>query len=227
MRQISNVKIVYSLLFWLSLHACSGKQENTAGTTHQKSEQNSPINPSENAKPIVAEVKTSQLIVPGKSIGLTKLQEKAEQVTASLGKPDFSDGAMGKALATWLSKPAADATDTTRHRTTIYFTTNMGAPDEASRVNQIRVTSPYFRTVDSVQVGSDWSFIQKKYHGTIKAAAYKVTGTSKKVTIYDAVADGITFEIDEQGRCVAITIHQPQQDIRNTYLPLFPDMERF
>ncbi|PSR54422.1 hypothetical protein AHMF7605_13330 [Adhaeribacter arboris] len=226
MKQIGKVKIICTLLVWLSLQACSGKQENTA-VSHQKLESNNPAELTTDAKPTVPEVKASQLINPGKSIGLTKLQEKAEQVGARLGKPDVSDAAMGKALATWFSKPAANAPDTTRHQTTIYFTTNMGAPDEASRVNQIRVTSPYFRTADSVQVGSNWAFIQQKYPEAIKAAAYKLPNKQSKITICDAIAAGIAFEIDEQGRCVAITIHQPQHDIRDSYLPLFPDMEKY
>ncbi len=215
-----------TILLILSIYACTNKQENTTAT-QQEPEKNTTPETNLPSKSAISEVKTSQLIVPGKSIGLTKLQEKAEQVAAHLGKPDMSNAAMGKALATWVSKPAANATDTTRHRTTIYFTTNMGAPDEASRVNQIRVTSPYFRTKDSVQVNSSWSFIQNKYPEAIKVAAYKLPNTQKQVVIYDAVAAGIAFEIDEKGRCIAITVHQPEQDIRNSYLPLFPDLEKF
>ena len=44
-------------------------------------------------------------IIPGERIGLTKLEENTETLS-ELGKPDFSDAAMGKSWATWISKDA-------------------------------------------------------------------------------------------------------------------------
>ena len=40
-------------------------------------------------------------IIPGKSVGLTKLEENTETLS-ELRKPDFSDAAMGKSWSTWI-----------------------------------------------------------------------------------------------------------------------------
>jgi hypothetical protein len=41
---------------------------------------------------------SAKLIIPGKSIGLTKIYENADSVFMILGKPDSSDAAMGKMI---------------------------------------------------------------------------------------------------------------------------------
>ncbi|QNF31753.1 hypothetical protein HUW51_03080 [Adhaeribacter swui] len=217
--------IFFIFLLWASW-SCTAKQENqTTQPENQSADNAAKPAPSNNSS--TASIDSSRLIVPGKSIGLTALQEKAEAVTARLGKPDQGDAAMGKALSTWFSKPAANAKDTTRHQTTLYFKTNMGAPNQASRVDQIRVTSPYFITTDSVHVNASLSVIQKAFPGVVKAGAYPVPKTTGKIFIYDAAAAGIAFEINEQERCVAITVHAANQQIKNNYLPLNPDIEWF
>ena len=48
-------------------------------------------------KPITAK----QLIIPGKSIGQTKVDESMETVFERFGRPDSSDAAMGSSLAVW------------------------------------------------------------------------------------------------------------------------------
>lgn len=222
----NNQKSFFLFFLVLSCWNCSPKQENQTAQTENRADSLTTEQTSVN-KPDTAVITASRLIVPGKSIGQTALKEKAEVVTTRLGKPDQGDAAMGKALSTWFSKPAANASDTTRHQTTIYFKTNMGGPDEASRVDQIRITSPYFLTQDSIHVHSDLAAIQKAFPEIVKVAAYTAPQTSTKVTIYDAVAAGITFEINEQKRCVAITVHAANQEIKNTYLPLFVDLEKF
>ncbi|RDC64714.1 hypothetical protein [Adhaeribacter pallidiroseus] len=208
--------------FW----CCSSKQDNQTRLP-LKVEDSVSAEPAPRTATNPIGVTPNRLIVPGKSIGLTALQEKAEVVTARLGKPDSSDAAMGKALATWFSKPDTTVPKAARHQTTIYFKTNMGGPDEASRVDQIRITSPYFLTIDSVHVNSDVASIQKSFPEIVKVAAYTSPQNAAKVTIYDDAAAGIAFEMNEQARCVAITVHAANQGIKNSYLPLFPDMEKF
>lgn len=95
-------------------------------------------------------VKPAQLIVPGKSIGQTKLNENAKIVFEKLGKPDNDDAAMGKSLSTWYAHHNPSG-----YQTQIFCSRYSGNPDETvTHVIQIRVTSPYFKTANSIGVGS-------------------------------------------------------------------------
>ena len=175
-----------------------------------------PISPQENKK----EFTSAQLIKPGKSIGQTALNMKAEEVNKRLGKGDKSDAAMGKAWSIWYSKPTAR--DTIRKETTIYFVTNMGGPDEASRVKQIRVTSAYFKTADNLGVGSQLKFIQRAFPHLEKVTSYASDLTKQPITILDDITTGIAFEINPDNTCVAVVVHEPQQPVNTTYINLFP-----
>ncbi|PIQ22747.1 MAG: hypothetical protein COW65_01355 [Cytophagales bacterium CG18_big_fil_WC_8_21_14_2_50_42_9] len=162
----------------------------------------------------------AQLIVPGKSIGQTALQMKAEEVNQILGKSDRSDAAMGKAWAIWYSRPTAS--DTIRKETTIYFATNMGGSDEASRVKQIRVTSPFFQTAGHVGVGTALKAIQQAFPNLQKAKTYTSAKTKQSITILDDAATGIAFEFNANETCVAVVVHEPQQPVNTIYINLFP-----
>ena len=165
-------------------------------------------------------VTPAQLIKPGISIGQTTLNMKAEAVNQVLGKGDRSDGAMGKAWSVWYSKP--NSQDTVRHETTIYFVTNMGGPDEASRVKQIRVTSSFFRTAANLGVGTNLADIQKAFPNLKVVQTYTSSKLKQSVTILDDTAAGIAFEINPANMCVAVVIHEPQQPVNTTYTHLFP-----
>ena len=62
---------------------------------------NDPPKPANTAFIAQKPVSVAQLVVPGKSIGQTKLKEDAVLVYKKLGRPDAGDAAMGKSLATW------------------------------------------------------------------------------------------------------------------------------
>jgi len=175
-----------------------------------------PVMPKENRK----EIAPAQLIIPGKSIGQTAINMKAEEVNKRLGKGDKSNAAMGKAWAIWYSKPTAR--DTIRKEATIYFVTNMGGPDEASRVKQIRVTSAYFKTADNLGVGSKLEFIQPAFPHLKQVTSYASNQTNQPITILDDIATGIAFEINPDNTCVAAVVHEPQQPVNTTYINLFP-----
>ncbi|MEP6711343.1 MAG: hypothetical protein ABJA37_02950 [Ferruginibacter sp.] len=165
----------------------------------------------------VEQVSASRLLIPGKSIGLTTLNEKATLVNKRLGKADEGDAAMGKALLTWFSKPSANAKDSTKYSTTIYFVTNMGGPNEASRVKQIRITSPFFMTLNRIGVTSILDSVLHYFPSAKKTALYNAADKTP-VYIYDDVATGITFEINSKNKCVGITIHEPNQKAFETYI---------
>ncbi|HEY8914967.1 MAG TPA: hypothetical protein VIM87_00975, partial [Chitinophaga sp.] len=49
-------------------------------------------------------ISSEKLVSAGKGIGKIDLGSNADKLTELLGKPDFSDAAMGKAWLTWYSK---------------------------------------------------------------------------------------------------------------------------
>lgn len=156
-------------------------------------------------------VPAAQLIVPGKSIGQTSIGENAENVFRRLGNPDSGDAAMGKSLSTWYAKH-----DVKGYQTQVFCSRNMGNPDETvSRVIQIRVTSPYFKTANGIGVGSmlkqiNASFISKK------SSFYKEN--KQTFFVYDT-AEGIAFETTAGGKCVGIIVHALKNYGGATYLP--------
>lgn len=159
-------------------------------------------------------VSAAQLIDPGKSIGLTHLNESLDSVILSLGKPDRGDAAMGAAFTTWFAKH-----DTLGNQTDIYSHRTMGGPDEnISHVKLIRVTSPYFKTVQGVGTGLTLTEIAKHFHTEHIADYIKATDT---LMVYDDAKEGISFEIDKTGKCTGVSIHKPK-DSSTGYLSLHP-----
>lgn len=156
-------------------------------------------------------VDSSWLLIPGVSAGKTKLDEPADSIYKRLGKADAGDAAMGKAVAFWYTDG-----DSTGNVLSVYTSRDMGN-DETARVKRIRVTSPSFKTSTGLGPGSqkndiDSSFTLKQQDGYVK--------DGKKVNILDA-SEGIAFEIDEKGKCLAVIIHAPT-DSYGSYLPLRP-----
>lgn len=162
-------------------------------------------------------VAENRLIIPGKSIGHTAINDKADSIFKKLGKADVGDAAMGKSIQTWYSKLE---TDTTKYSTTIFFTTNMGGPDEASRAKQIRVTSPFFMTAERIAVNSVLDSVSHYFPLAIKTAVYK-DAAKNPVYIYDDKKAGIAFEINDQNKCLGITIHPENEKAFQTYLSFF------
>ncbi len=158
-----------------------------------------------------AAVPAAALIVPGRSIGGTALGEPYEAVEARLGTPDASDAAMGKMMATWYAGHNPGG-----HQTALFFTRNMGAADETSRVRQVRVTSPYFKTAGGLGVGAPLQAIEQQY-ALEPVAAYEENGTRYRTM----GADGILFEIGPGDRCVGIIVARKGDG--PPYLSFHPD----
>lgn len=173
----------------------------------------------------VSAVPVQRLIIPGKSIGKISLNDRAENVQAILGKPDQSNAGMGKALSTWISKPAPAATDTSTYQTTVYFSRNMGVGDEASLAKQIRVTSPFFATAGHLHTGTSLDSITKQFTNLKPIARYPSQPQKNEVIIYDGLEEGIAFEINHLKRCVAILLHEPGKKASETYFSLHPDLK--
>ena len=171
-------------------------------------------NPSKNSHTVFTgqkSVPATQLIVPGKSIGQTKLKEDAVLVYKALGKPDFGDAAMGKSLATWYA-----AHNSSGYQTQVFFSRYMGGMDDiTSRVKQIRVTSPYFKTVEGIGAGSTLKQIHT-FFKVRKTAAF--TENKQRYFIYDT-HKGIAFESNASGKCTGVIVYLLGGRGGFTYLP--------
>ncbi len=162
-------------------------------------------------------VAANKLITPGKSMGLIKLNEQAEVVTKLLGKPTKGNAAMGKSLQTWFSKFQPQGPDTATYQVAIFFSRNMGSADQTSRAQQIRVTSPFFRTADGIGPGTKYAVILNSYPDLKKAAVYATTKNEQEIAIYQAKEAGIAFEINKAGVCIGVAIFEPGKQAFEIY----------
>lgn len=157
-------------------------------------------------------------IIPGERIGLTKLEENTETLS-ELGKPDFSDSAMGKSWATWISK------DDENNELNIYSTYKDSEMKEKV-VRQIRITSPKFQAPNEIFTGKSLQEIQKAFSDIKLVAKYTDEKTKNLVEIYDSEANGIAFEFT-QNECAAIIVHTKGKKVTDEYITLHPNMEKF
>lgn len=152
----------------------------------------------------------SLLIVPGQSVGFYRLDDADSLLLKKLGKPDFSDAAMGKAVLVWHTDTGGGQS----YPLSVFTSRDMGN-DETARLKQIRITSPLFETRESLRVGSALQEITGVF-AVRPRETYESNGAS--YSIYDT-RDGIAFEVDNTDHCVSIIIHH-QIDTLNSYLPL-------
>ena len=139
-----------------------------------------------------------RLIVPGKSIGAILINGNADSLKGLLGKPNFSDAAMGAAYMSWYIKHKKVV-----YQTDVYAHRNMGAADEAiSHIKMIRVTYPWYKTADYAGAGSMLKDVKKLY----KLKRHPSIG-SNKLWMYDDYNAGIAFEVDSTQRCVSVLVH--------------------
>ncbi|TKK68479.1 hypothetical protein FC093_10135 [Ilyomonas limi] len=166
---------------------------------------------------------TAQLIVPGERIGKVKLNENVDSLQV-LGRPDVSDAAMGKAWLTWKGKRDEHNNATVLNVYTTYKDSSM----RKKTVQQIRTTSPYFFTQDSIHVYASLETIRQHFPALQKAASYNEDG--RKIVLYDAMEQGIAFEIanaDEQQICTGIIVHEKDKNVTEIYIMLHPGMKRY
>jgi hypothetical protein len=154
-------------------------------------------------------VPANRLIIPGKSIGLTYIDEKEDDVMKRLGESATGDASMGgKSEATWYSKPVVHGTDTIINETTIYFyTDNYGEKNAVSKVDHIKITSGYFLTAQHIGNGSSLDSIQKYFPKLEQTGTDTAPKTNKPIIIYNDSKAGIQFQI-EDGKSVALSVYK-------------------
>ncbi|MBC7565480.1 MAG: hypothetical protein H7223_00775, partial [Pedobacter sp.] len=150
------------------------------------------------------------LLVPGTSAGKIGIGRDAKEAYADLGKADAGDAAMQKSVAIWYKDH-----DPKSYATSIYTVRDTGE-NPAAIIQQIRVTSPAFKTTDGIGVSSTLEAIQKKYSIT---KLTDVTDGKVVLEMYDSLT-GIAFETDSKGICRAVIIHRANEGLKTTSLPL-------
>jgi len=170
-----------------------------------------------------AGVPVEQLIVPGQSVGKTPLGLDASLLAQRLGRPDFSDAAMGKAWLTWYGQR-----DEHNNRTELnIYTTYKDSTMQTKVVRQIRTTSSYFKTKEKMGVYRSLDELQK-FFPDLKAVGYYKDG-NRIITIYDAARSGIAFEVGEangQEICTGVIVHPKGKEVLDVYLYFRPEVER-
>ena len=201
----TTVKLIPAFIALAVLGACSGNsdQKNTLGDSVVKDS-------AAIAEAVPAAVDTTLQLTPGIAAGQVHIGQNAEEVYASLGKPDDGDAAMQKAVAIWYKDH-----DKKSYATSIYTVRDTG-DNPAARVKQIRITTPAFKTADGVGVSSTLDEIKGKY--TLSELT-DVKSAESDLAIHDSLK-GIAFETDKQGICKAIIIHKSNEALHSTYLPL-------
>lgn len=162
-------------------------------------------------------------IQPGKSVGLTYIGEPADSLAKVLGNADGGDAAMGKAWAVYYNKDAQKRIRDSSRYLAVYLTRDEPI---GMRVRQIRVNTPSFRANNDVKVGASLTKIRANFPNLLRAGIYLDTVTHTRYYLYDAVRQGIAFEINSTNNaCTAITVHDTTKTIANTYLTV-PGNER-
>lgn len=165
---------------------------------------------------------TGRLIIAGERIGKVKLDEDVSSLEV-LGRPDKSDAAMGKAWLYWQGKRDEHNNTTELDVYTAYEDSTM----REKTVQQVRTTSSQFATANHIHVYSSLEEIEQKFPEIKKIAFYNEDG--RNLLIYDAVEQGIAFEIakaNNQLICTGIIIHEKNKPVTEIYIMLHPDMKR-
>jgi hypothetical protein len=173
-------------------------------------------------------VESAATIAPGEGIGRIFLGQKLDDVHASIGAPKLSDAAMGGRLwEIWRSGPAFEGKrQSGSEELEIYFKPER--PDIAgpSVVRQVRVTSPFFRTLSGISIRSSFSEIIASYPDLRidEELTYGLNGgrNEKEIEMFVDQARGIGFEFRTgasadpavTGYCRAIHVFRPGTDPR-------------
>ena len=218
------MKTIFSVTAFLFLFAAchpgtgesSGSRQET-GMISQDTVSNKP-----HADTAYTTIQSDRAIIPGKRIGKTFLLEDAERLSKILGKPDYSDAAMGKAWLTWFGKKR----DEHNNRTELnVYTTYKDTSMTSKVVKQIRTTSSWFVLKNNIHVYSDFSAVQNAFPGLEYSGKYR--DGDREIKLYDDIRQGIAFEIvtaNRQQICIGIIIHEPGDPVTATYIPLHQDI---
>jgi hypothetical protein len=171
---------------------------------------------------------SAAIITPGEGIGRVLLGQRLDEVHATIGAPKLSDAAMGGRLwEIWRSGTAFDGTRLNGvEELEIYFTrerSDLGGP---SIVRQIRVSSPFFRTLSGISIRNSFSEIIGSFPNLRVdeelTSALNGGQSEKDFEMFVDTTRGIAFEFRSgasadptvPGFCRAIHVFRPGTDPR-------------
>lgn len=154
---------------------------------------------------ISAMASSSRTIVPGKRIGLLALKSYPGRMP--LGEPQAGDAGMSQHEYLWVSKRRVGnrvVTETTFAKAVSNGVLDGGGPGVT--IETIRVTSPYFRTVDGISPGMSLASIRRRYR--------HLRPDSSIPSVLEDSARGIAFEFAAEhpsaaSRCIAVSVFKP------------------
>jgi len=198
-------KVILSISVPIVLSACSSGDAESPTQEHLSGKGSLAISSDKKTA-----VNQEQLLFPGISAGKVKLGQDAKEVYAKLGKADAGDASMQKSVSIWYKNH-----DQESYATSIYTVRDTG-DNPAAKIQQVRVTSPEFKTEEGIGVSSTLELIKQKYSVT---KLTDITDRGRVLVIYDSMA-GIAFETDIKGICEAVIIHRANESLKTTSLPL-------
>jgi hypothetical protein len=167
-------------------------------------------------------------IAPGIGIGQVRIGEHLDDVHRALGTPKLSDAAMGgKLLEVWRSGPAFEGRRQNGvEQLQIYFRREGADLSGPLVVRQIRVTSPFFRTLSGISVRSSFAQVSGEFprlsNDEELTGALNGERSEKEIEMFVDRARGIAFEFragaaadpDARGYCRAIHVFAPNTNPR-------------
>ncbi len=223
------MKKIYAVIFTVALfYSCSDQPKTTTvkftDTAVRDTLSTAKINALKNdsVARLLQSLAANDSIVPGKSIGNIFVEEDAEEVIQALGEPDSSKVQTGRSVLSWYRNLPGKAADSNVNSIKVFTKIISVKQEEINRVKQIRTTSTFFKTAGLAGVGSTIVFIKMQFPSLKKATGSYTDKRGSTVTVYDAVKEGIAFEINETTKCIGITVHGPGQKVWETYSLLDP-----
>lgn len=157
---------------------------------------------------------SQSLIIPGKQMGQWQLNENSDAAIDNLGKPDYSDAAMGKALLKWKN---------VRGGSLVMFVAQKMGVEDFHRLKMIRSSSSKFKTKNGFGVGSDWLALQAEFNLEKRGIFH---GNHQKRILWVDKKRHIGFEMDTRKTCQAVVIYVDDYTPENLYIPLYDDFKK-
>ena len=172
--------------------------------------------------------RSAAIITPGEGIGRVLLGQRLDEVHAAIGAPKLSDAAMGGRLwEIWRSGTAFEGTrQNGPEELEIYFTRERSDLRGPSIVRQIRVSSPFFRTLSGISIRNSFleiigSFPNLRVDEEL-TSALNGGQSEKEFEMFVDTTRGIAFEFRSgasadptvPGFCRAIHVFRPGTDPR-------------
>ncbi len=204
-------KILLSTFVAASIAACTPADKETQSKAEPQQE--------------LTTVDSSNLIIPGKSIGKLYLNQDMDSVFHIMGKADAGDAAMGKAWSIWLS----EATGSGSKDQVAVFSSYKDSTMMGKSAKEILATAPVYETANGLKTGMPLDSIKKQFPSLKAVARYVNDSEHDTLEVYDDISKGIAFDIrNRAGRQVstAVYVHFPNKSVSNTYLTIYPGWRR-